>query len=64
MLALLDLEFLWWLFLVVVANNKRLFWGINQSDYKKVIYNACSFLLCHDLGHALKKAFSLTLILW
>ena len=54
-IASLDLELLWWLFLVLIANQKRLFEAINQSDCDKVIDNTCSFFVARRRPLSEKK---------
>jgi len=46
---------MWQLFLIVIANQKRSFWAINQSDYEKVIYNPCSFIVSRSWSRSLAK---------
>ena len=70
----LDSEFLWELFLVVIANQRGSVWAIKQSDCEKVINNACSFFVSRSWSRSLslslskkkknKKTFPLMLILW
>ena len=42
---------------IVIANQERSFWEINQSDCEKVIDNACSFFGSHALNILLTKCF-------
>ena len=46
--ASLDLEFLWWLFRVVIANHKRSFEAINELLCEKVKYNDCFFFVARS----------------
>ena len=62
----LDSEFLWFL-LVVIANQRRSFLGLNQSDCEKVIDNACSFFVSRSWSRSENNIFfgeALALILW
>ena len=52
----LDSEFLWSLFLVVIANQKHSLWAITQSDCEKVICNANFFYVSRSRSR-LKNTF-------
>ena len=47
-------------FVVIIANRRRSFWGIDQSDCAKVIDNACSFFVSRSWSRSEKMTTVMT----